>query len=925
MKPFLFSTLLFILFNVPILSAQTYPPGFSKVEVASDMLNPTAMVFAPDGRIFVCQQNGALIVIKNGLKLPTPAIKLTVSTAGERGLVGIALHPSFSTNGIIYLYYTLPDGTRNRVSRFSMSGDVINPTSEQIIYDLDRLSSSPYHNGGAMQFLGDKLFIAVGDNSSGSNAQNLETTKGKILRVNANGSVPGDNPFYSSTGSRQRNSIWAYGFRNPFTFDIQPGTNRIFVNDVGQEGWEEVNDVTAKGNNFGWPSTEGKTTNPLYTSPYYAYAHGTGDGVGCAITGGVFFNPSNTNYPPQYVGKYFFQDYCNSWINYIDVVSPTPSRTSFVTGNPGQSLAIDVGNDGNLYFLTRAGKLFKIVYNISQPPVITDQPDNVSVPAGQTATFNVSAAGANPIKFQWKKNNIDIPGATSASFTIANCQPSDAGSYSVYVSNAFGNVTSDAATLTVTESNSPPTSSIILPASGTTYRGGDIINFSGDASDPEEGILDASAFSWSIEFHHDQHFHDSPPIAQGVKNGSYTIPASGETAINVFYRLILTVTDAQGLTHSSFVDLAPNISIMTLRSNPPGLTMTMDGQPFVTPVPIRSVEGVQRTIGITSPQTLNGVTHVFSGWAQGGPPSQTLATPIDNTTYTANFSKPLIPPWNTTDIGKLNIFGNASVSEDVFTLSASGRDIYNNDDHFRFVYQDIAGDCDIRARVTSISNTNVWAKAGVMIRESLEPNSKHAMMIVSPVSGTSFQRRTTTGGSTTATNGTGAAPYWLRMVRSGNAFSAFTSPDGSTWTPVGTPQSISMGSTVHVGLVVTSHNSNALCTATMTNVSVFPSIGATAFSMPEVVTIAADNASFKVYPNPLGGTTMYFELNSDDQLPAKVQVINVMGQILLEHKIDSPSTVQLPHALPMENIPKGLYFIRVISRREVSSTSFVKE
>jgi glucose/arabinose dehydrogenase len=896
--------------------------GFSKVEVVSGLLNPTAMTFAPDGRIFICQQNGALIVIKNGVKLATPALQLSVNTSGERGLVGITLHPSFATNNIIYLYYTLADGSRNRMSRFTMSGDVINPATEQVMLDLDRLTSSPYHNGGAMQFLGDKLFVAVGDNSSGTNAQNLETTKGKILRLNANGTPPGDNPFYSSTASRQRNSVWAYGLRNPFTFDIQPGTGRIFINDVGQEGWEEVNDATVKGKNFGWPSTEGMTTNSAFTSPFYAYSHGSGDGVGCAITGGAFFNPTVTNYPASFIGTYFFLDYCNSWINYIDFSSGTPVRRPFATAQPGQMLAMEVGPDGNLYFMSRAGRLYKVIYNISQPPVITDHPDNITVAPGQTATFTVGATGANPLSFQWKKNGTNITGATGATYSIVNVQAANAGNYSVVVSNSFGSATSTSATLSVSSANTPPVATISLPVSGSTYRAGDVISFSGNATDPEQGTLPASAFNWTIEFHHGTHFHDSPPIATGTKTGTYTIPVIGETAINVFYRLILTVTDAQGLSHSTFVDLLPNLSVISLHSNPPGLGLTIDGQPVTGPSAIKSVEGVQRAIGVTNSQTVNGISYSFTGWAHGGTDSQTISTPIDNTTYVANFSNPLTPPWRTTDIGRLNVFGNASMDATTFTLSASGRDIYNADDHFRFVYQPVTGNCDIRARVTSITNTNAWAKAGVMIRETLQPNSKNVATIISPTSGTSFQRRIATGGLTTATNSTGTAPYWVRLVRNGDMMTSYVSSNGTSWTTVGSPLSVPMNSTVYVGLVVTSHSSNVLCTAMMTNVMLSAATSATSWAGD--ITIVSED-ELNLYPNPNDGDILHVNVMKRAVSGRTIQLINAVGQVVLENKVSRTDSSDETYLVDLHNVQQGFYFVKVVNDGRVLTRPFIRK
>lgn len=910
--------------SISVASGQSYPANFSQVEVASGIVNPTVMAFAPDGRIFVAQQNGVLHVIKDGVKLPTPAIQLAVNSNGERGLIGIALHPSFATSKIIYLYYTLPDGSRNRVSRFTLNGDVLVPSSEQHIINLDPLSTTAtIHNGGAMHFLGDKLFIAVGDNAKSTNAQDLETFHGKILRINADGSIPGDNPFYTSTASTQRKTIWSYGLRNPFTFDIQTSSGRIFVNDVGQNTWEEINDATVKGRNFGWPATEGVTTNPAYTPPVYTYAHGAGDGLGCAITGGAFFNPPSSSYPSQYVGKYFFQDLCRGWINFLDLSSGVV-RQSFATGLPGQSLVLDVGNDGNLYFLSRtAGKLYKIIYTSNQSPVITDQPDNVTVAAGQTATFSVSASGATPLTYQWRKNGANISGATGSVYTKSNVQSGDAGNYTVVVSNSVGSATSNIATLAVSGANSSPTARIISPASGAMYRGGDVIRFSGDATDPEDGTLPASAYSWSVVFHHADHVHDGPPIAVGVKSGTFTIPNTGETATNVFYRLHLTATDSKGSGTTTFVDIKPHLSVMTIRSNPPGLSLTMDGQPIVGPTAVTSVEGIRRTLGAVTPQTSDGINYAFASWGHGGSRDQTLPTPVDNTVYTANFSEPLISPWRTADIGKGNVFGDASIAGGTFTLSGSGRDIYNADDHFRFVYRTFTGNVDIRARVTGLTNTHIWAKAGVMIRETLQPNSKHAMALVSPTSGTSFLKRASTGGSTTATNAPGAAPYWLRLVRNGSTFTAYRSPDGQTWTTIGSA-SVSMTSSVYVGLAVTSHSNNVLCTATMTNVTVAAPVVAASLDAENISSVQGSGTSLQLFPNPTDQNFVSMKIQGAMDPQSSVEIISITGQSLFRKDLSELREKDGAVEVDITHLNRGLYFVRVRGKK-ILSASFVKK
>ena len=277
------------------------PDNFSDVQVVAGLANPTLMALAPDGRIFVSEQAGRVRVIKNGALLATPFVTLSVNASGERGALGIAFDPAFASNQFVYVYYTVSSGPHNRVSRFTASGDVATG-GETVLLDLPNLVATN-HNGGAIHFGPDgKLYIAVGENAVGSNAQSLNTTLGKMLRINADGTIPSDNPFFGSTTGINR-SIWALGLRNPFTFAFQPGTGRLFINDVGENTWEEINDGLA-GANYGWPTSEGNTTNPEFTSPFYTYNHTNG----CAITGGDFYDPAQVMFPASYTGDYFFAD-----------------------------------------------------------------------------------------------------------------------------------------------------------------------------------------------------------------------------------------------------------------------------------------------------------------------------------------------------------------------------------------------------------------------------------------------------------------------------------------------------------------------------------------------------------------------------------------------------------------------------------------
>lgn len=628
---------LFIFFLVLVVTGkgEITPKGFNVVLVATGVSNPTAIAFAPDGRLFIAQQTGALRIIKNGKLLSPPFIKLIVSSRGERGLLGVAFDPAFSTNNYIYLYYTDSSGSNNRISRFTANGDVAVAGSEVVLLNLSPLSGAGNHNGGNMVFGKDgKLYVGIGDNANSANSQNLDTYLGKILRINPDGSVPSGNPF--TAGSEARRRIWAYGMRNPFSLAVQPLTGKLFVNDVGQDMWEEINDCTSGGHNYGWPLAEGMDSTGAFTNPVYVYGHGEGSGLGCSISGGTFFNPSATNYPSNYIGKYFYLDYCGRWIDMLTLKSNGVTRAPFVSSVRRYPVDMATGPDGNLYFLSRVvGDVYKITYTSSNAPMINEQPVSNSVSKGNPASFSVKATGADTLKYQWRKNGVNIGGATSAAFKIASVLYRDSGKYSVIIRNSAGSDTSSSAALKVTASNKAPSATITTPATGATYAAGNTISFSGSGTDPEDGTLPATAFNWFVVFHHNTHTHPGPGTAKGVKSGSFTIPDRGETSANVFYRLYLVVTDSKGATDTTYTDILPRKTAITIKTNPSNLRITLDGQPFTAPLTVASVEGMKRTIGVITPQA----NFKFSSWNNGGDTTQTFATPVSDVTYTANFSE----------------------------------------------------------------------------------------------------------------------------------------------------------------------------------------------------------------------------------------------------------------------------------------------
>ena len=277
-----------------------------------------------------------------------------------------------------------------------------------------------------------------------------------------------------------------------------------------------------------------------------------------------------------------------------------------------------------------------IIYNNATSPFITNQPADLTVGEGQNAVLSVSALGSTPLSYQWRKNGNNIPGATNSTLAFSPAALANSGNYTVVVSNASGNVTSEVATLTVLQ-NAPPVAEILTPVTGTTYVAGTNINFSGSGTDAEDGELQANAFSWEIHFHHDTHTHDQPAI-DDVKQGSFLVPNVGETSDNVWYRIILTITDSQGLIGKDSVDVLPQKSTLNILSSPTGLQVTLDGQPVTTPHSVVSVEGMLRTIGVVSPQVKNGITYNFLTWSNDGDETQTITVPTDDMTLTAKYS-----------------------------------------------------------------------------------------------------------------------------------------------------------------------------------------------------------------------------------------------------------------------------------------------
>lgn len=324
------------------------PQGFSVHTVATGLTGAVAMETTRDGRILICEQTGALRVVQDGKLLDQPFATLPVLCDWERGLIGVAVHPDFPRTPYVYVCYVAKDPYPHHVvSRLEAAGDAAKPGSEMPLLagDDQRMLGGKIpggHQGGAIHFGPDgKLYIAIGDQTAELPAQRLDSFQGKLLRINADGSIPEDNPFQSVTQGKYR-SIWALGFRNPFTFAFQSGTGRLLVNDVGGQ-FEEINDVVA-GGNYGWPAVDhGQRHDARFRDPIHIYPQ-------ASIAGGVFV-PNQSSWAEQWRGQYLFADFVHGWIRCIDPAKPAES-TVFAEGLR-RVVDLRFGADDALYVLLR--------------------------------------------------------------------------------------------------------------------------------------------------------------------------------------------------------------------------------------------------------------------------------------------------------------------------------------------------------------------------------------------------------------------------------------------------------------------------------------------------------------------------------------------------------------------------------------------
>jgi PKD repeat protein/glucose/arabinose dehydrogenase len=492
---------------------------------------------------------------------------------------------------------------------------------------------------------------------------------GALLRVDpATGLGLPDNPLAGSADPVARRIV-AEGMRNPFRFTIRPGTNDVWIGDVGWATWEEIDrqpSPTSGVANFGWPCYEGAARQPLYQganlnictnlyaagsalSPYYTYNHDasvvTGDGCptgSSSITGIAFYNGGS--YPSSYNGALFFADHSR---NCIWVMMPganglpdANNRAGFVTPAAGP-VDLQIGPGGDLFYAGfDDGTIRRIRYlGTNQPPIASATATPTSGDAPLTVAFNGSGSSdpdpGDTISYSWDLNGDGAYGDSSAvmpSFTY-----SAPGTYTVRLrvtDNHGASTTSQPITISV--SNTPPVPVIDTPPATLMWKVGDPISFSGHATDTQDGTEPASRLGWSVILHHcpsNCHTHIVQTFS-GVASGSFPAP---DHEYPSYLELQLTATDAQGASAATSIQLDPQTVGLSFQSSPTGMQLsvgTFSGfAPFTRTVIINSANSVS-----APNQSLGGTSYIFSFWSDGGAQTHTITAPATAASYTATFA-----------------------------------------------------------------------------------------------------------------------------------------------------------------------------------------------------------------------------------------------------------------------------------------------
>jgi glucose/arabinose dehydrogenase/PKD repeat protein len=585
-------------------------------------------------------------------------------------------YPSHSIGALDFgpdgaLYVTGGDGASFNFVDWGQDGSPVNPCGDPPGGAGETLTP-PSAEGGALR--SQDLRTPFDPLSAQPDPTSLD---GALLRVDpATGAALPDNPNAGSSDPNERRIV-AYGMRNPFRFGVRPGTGEVWIGDVGWGTWEEINRVqnpAAGVTNLGWPCYEGsgrqggydstnlKICEDLYAagaaavqSPLLAWNHsgqvvpGETCPTGSSSAAGVAFAPTTASYPTEYRGALFFADYSRDCIWAMlpgadGVPTPGPNNSNIRTFAAGAAnpVHLEIGPGDALFFADfDGGTIRRVSFSpANQPPtaVATANPTTGSAPL--TVQFDGSGSSdpdsGDTLGYAW---DLDGDGQYDDSNEIAPRHTyTTQGEYAASLRVTDGHGASGTAAVTISVGNTAPTATINSPAAGTTWRVGDVISFSGGATDAQDGPLAPSALSWSLILHHCPTNCHTHPVQSfvGVAGGSFTAP---DHEYPSHLELRLTATDSGGLTDTESIRLDPRTVALTLTSNPGGFSLTLDGIQAATPFTRTVIQGSTHTISAPSPQTKAKKQWTFRSWSDGGAVTHSIVAPNSAATYTATFKQ----------------------------------------------------------------------------------------------------------------------------------------------------------------------------------------------------------------------------------------------------------------------------------------------
>lgn len=589
--------------------------------------NPTGLEVGPNGELYVAERDGRISIAESATSRRTLA-NIPVDSAGERGLLNIALDADFANYRFMYVYYIGTD-SRLHIGKMAVTGSGLGPLYD--IYQGTELFTS-YHNGGGLDSdLQGHIYFSVGENYQPALSQNTAYELGKVMRIRRDGSIPADNPYLLTPDARPE--IYAIGLRNPFRLSVDQVTGQVYVGDVGSDLAEEVNQIFP-GHNYGWPNQEGgRCADPCpYERPIYYYNRGD---TGLSIILGPVMR--SAAYPAKYQGQLLFGDWM---VRLIDMVSTAPDHTlsNFTTGN-GHPIDLDPGPDGRVYFIEhRSGQIKRIDYvgagALNHDPIVQASctPRNGHAPLEVLCSGIASDADGDALMFSWQLDNQPPLSGAQVGFSLER-----AGSHIAILRVSDGRSLVAAAPVQLQVGDAPRVN-VVQPANGRTYAAGDRVEYAIEATAADGSALPSTAISVRVNLHHDEHEHDFMPPAIGA-TGSAVLPRYGETSPNIFYRLYATATQSSGTQTTVTRDIPLRKGSLMLATNVGAAPLQLDGADIAYGTAIAGVTGMLRTI--SAPGAFSdaaGRQFLFVSWSDGGAASHEISFPAGPTTLFANYN-----------------------------------------------------------------------------------------------------------------------------------------------------------------------------------------------------------------------------------------------------------------------------------------------